>query len=113
MGLDLKLLVLDGDDFSHTVMPLDRQYTLFDCWRCLKGTPVPSNFTCYMGRTPDGERAYGGCTVDPYGESLTMVSAGDLVRAGQALEFYSAKNTATIAYLNALQPETLVALYWC
>lgn len=112
MGLDLKLLPFDADfdglHFSHTILNVHRDR---DLWACVKQTeqfPVPDDFTSFLcGKQDEYEEKHYGNTVEtPYGERLTYTAAKNL--KGIAFE-----PDAVAAYINALDDDVKVALYWC
>ena len=121
MGVDLKLLPLDGDcdtiTYSHVVLPLDRCYPLWVKIKTLPSEPIPDNTTTYVGRVPDGsaEGEYGyGVTVEtPYGNRIQLVRAKDLLKLADHFGVaQSWKNSAAWAYLAAAPPKLRVGLYW-
>lgn len=115
MGVDLRLLPFDCDHddfaFSHTLLELGRNYELHAQIRQLNQFPVPSGFTSFSGRSANFDDICYGTTVStPYGEDLTYTTAGELC---QIPKNYRAEWERPVwAYLDALSPETKVALYW-
>lgn len=121
MGVDLLLLVVDGNcglsGHSHTALPFGRDYVAFDKIEahCLPQARPEFNLSSYVSTVPDGrmkgERCYGDVSKTPYGKPLTYTYAKKLVEAlvGVKLGLWQ---IAAVAYLNALPPNTLVALYW-
>lgn len=110
MGVDLKLLPFDCDleilSFSHTILNVSRNYKLFENIRTLPSLKVPKNFTSYLSRDDAyGESHYGDTTEDPYGNQVCYVLAGDLKTVGIP--------GPTGAYINALDDDNKVALFWC
>jgi len=111
--------------FSHTILPLGRDY---DLWERIEALPqlemskeFRQDFTCYCSNVPDGsmkgESCYGTLLEDCYGNQLQWVTAGDLVKAFQDLEEtegekLSIPNAAALAYLIQLEPDNPIALYW-
>jgi hypothetical protein len=80
MGIDLRLLPVDGDFapnifYSHQVLSLDRNAILADIQEIAKkhGKPLPSRFTSFIGRQENGEHGYGEEDTDPYGAPLQYV----------------------------------------
>ncbi len=111
MGVDLRLLPFDADfdglRFSHTVLNVHRNS---DLWPCVKETeqfPVPDDFTSFSCENQEEyEEAHYGYTVEtPYGERLTYTAAKNL----KGIAF---KPDAVVAYINALNDDVKVALYW-
>ncbi len=113
MGRDLKLLPMEGSDFSHTVLSVHRNYELFDAIEALDASEIPPNIASYIGGTvPDGssegETMYGYLDTDPYDCAYTWVAAGPLYWV-----FYKhAPDCPVTAYLGALDAKTLVVLAW-
>ena len=114
MGLDLRLLPFDCDRgefaYSHTILNLDDR-GVYACIEELNQLPVPENFTSFTGKQPNyDDRCYGPTTDTPYGERLTYTTAGELCSI--PLERRSEYWRPTWAYLEALPPETKIALFW-
>ena len=110
MGVDLKLLPFDCDlemlSFSHTVLNVVRDYALFDRIKEIPAIRVPRDFTSYLSRDDAYEEPhYGDTTEDPYGDQVRCVLAGDLKTVGIP--------GPTGAYINALDDDNKVALFWC
>ena len=110
MGVDLKLLPFDCDlemlSFSHTVLNVDRDYMLFDKIKELPSAPVREDFTSYLSRDDAYEEPhYGDTTEDPYGDPVRYVLAGDLKTVGI--------QGPTGAYIDVLDDDNKVALFWC
>lgn len=112
MGVDLRLLPFDADfdglHFSHTILNvrMDR-----DLWEAVDGVeqfPVPDDFMSFSCRNQEEceETHYGNTVETPYGERLTYTTAKNL--KGMAF-----KPNAVAAYINALNDDVKVALYWC
>ena len=115
MGLDLTLLPFDGEEFSHTMLFLDRA----DFDPILKiekrlGKPVPEHFTSFYSRGKEySEPHYGVTTTTPYGELLEYVLIRDIIGAFKDLQDEGGeKNRAIYKYLLELSSNTKVALYW-
>jgi hypothetical protein len=114
-------------NFSHTVLPLGRNYDLWEKIEALPQLEVSEKsrqeFSCYLGTVPDGshqgESGYGNLLEDCYGNQLQWVTAGDLVKAFQTQlaedeqsGYRSIPNESAAAYLAALEPDNPVALHW-
>lgn len=114
MSLDLALLPFDYDggsfSYSHTVLRTYGGYELHDKIKQCNQLPVSDDFTSYLSREGDGDRDthYGKTTTTPYGERLTFTTAQELIRATTEGDI----GPATWAYINALKPQTKIALYW-
>lgn len=124
MGLDLKLLVVDGmiggrPAFSHTMLTLQEQnHNFFDALREVQREPFPplAEFNSHEGRDDEDEHTvYGNTVEDAYGDTLSFVTAAQFVEcADRSPEFAEWEfNRAAVAYVRALEPETLIGLYWC
>lgn len=123
MGVDCTLLPVEFENdqwgYSHTVLKLDRNYTV---WEMLRKLPdagaVPSSFASHIGgRVREGEQAgepcYGETQKDPYGDPVRCVRAGDLAKLSKRLRSYGLPRTkASIAYCAQLPPETRIAIWW-
>ena len=110
MGVDLKLLPFDCDlevlCFSHTVLNVDRDYALFDRIKEVPSIRVREGFTSYLSRDDAYEEThYGDTTEDPYGDPVRYVLASDLKTIGLP--------GPTGAYIEALDDDNKVALFWC
>lgn len=121
MGVDLKLLVVDGDmgnsAFAHTMLEFGRNYDAHDKIR-EQSHPIPwKDFSSYVSRVPDGsmkgETCYGDVNEDCYGEKLKYVRADDFLKAVKSfLPNLSHRQMAAYVYLEAMPPETKIVLYW-
>ena len=122
MGLDLRLLVIDGElpdrPYSHTCLSLDRTGITEPVQEIeeKRGETLPGLY-CNWATIPDGkwegEHSYGEATETPYGEPLHWV----FVRHLKPLKDHesvtgSRLNKAAWAYLCALPDLTRVVLYW-
>lgn len=109
MGIDLILYPVECEtpllSFSHTMLRCDGQRSLFDVIAELKTRPAPEDFSTYR------DEGYGAIEFDPYGDALTYIRAGELVKAAAGIELYP-RNAAAWAYLAALDPQTKIVLYW-
>lgn len=116
MGVDLRLLPFDCDKgdfaFSHTIIQFNRNYELWDAVENLPQLPVPKSFTSFSGRNEGWDDiSYGETNEDPYGKPIQYTTAGELSSiTGEGLR--TKWDAPTWAYLDALPPETKVALYW-
>lgn len=112
MGLDLKLLPFDADfdglHFSHTVLDVHRNRGLWPCVKQTEQFPVPDDFTsfCCSDQAEYEEWHYGVTTKTSNDEQLTYTTAKNL----KGIAF---KPAAVAAYINALDDDVKVALYWC
>lgn len=118
MGVDLRLLPFDcgmsGNEYSHTILSCERDYTLFDEIQLIekqRARVVPPSFSTFVSR--DGayeEPHYGNTQETPYGDPLREVEVEDLLK----VKHYATRgvNNAIWAYLANLLPRTRVALYW-
>lgn len=119
MGIDLALLPVTGEYtghvFSHTRIDCPRYYEVFDLVRALETVSIGRDrFSAFAARVPDGsmrgESCYGVVEHDAYGQPITFVRAGALA---DAIE--SARNVRwqpILAFVRAMPPRDLVALYW-
>lgn len=131
MGIDLMLLPLDCDipageqgksfGFSHTILPVDRSYSLWEMIKELPTTELPENFTAYVSTRPDNEPGYGQLHIDPYMDPILCVTAGDLARVLVAWCTRDHENSLPLpvaawlpvtAYVEALPSATRIALFW-
>lgn len=118
MSLDLRLLPIDFDNgtygFSHTVLSVDSGRLWHDLLEGIHLTDVPDSFNTYLAVGADGEKCYGDTQDTPYGEPLRAARVRDIVKALNAADLTTmgVRDLAAIAYLNALDPKTKVALYW-
>lgn len=118
MGLDLSLLIIDGDvsdtTYSHSMLACDRDRELFA--RIMdedeKAATVEARFYSFRSREGDDESHYGVTTTTPYGEPLKWVFARDLRECFDSTDTLSEWNAAIRAFLKHLDPTTRVALFW-
>ena len=78
---------------------------------------VPKNFTCYLSRIPNGsmkdEHCYGEVNSDPYGKPLRYLTVRILLKFKNHPEVLrNQRHLAIWAYLEHLDPNTKVALFW-
>ena len=124
MGVDLKLFPIDHLEetstpegstswgFSHTILPLQRDYGLWDAIKTIEGRLVPPGVSAFTGqRLPDGkckdERTYGDLSTDPYGDPYRMVRAGDL-----APVLTEHQPGPAAAFIAACKPDRWIVLEW-
>lgn len=109
MCTDLTLLPFDCDhedlSFSHNVLKIPRDSTVFDKIRATTQKEVPEGFTSYVSRDDAYEESHYGETIeDPYGDKVRYATAGDLKKCdipGPAG-----------AYVAELPDDNKVALFW-
>jgi len=121
MGVDLKLLIVDGKIdgvpyFSHSMLEVSRRRELWGPIGEIEkkvGRDVPVNFYTFVGRQENGEHGYGQTNCTPYGDPLKYVTVADLLPI-ESLEGVqdSPTNVAIWAWMKAMPPETMIALYW-
>lgn len=122
MGLDLRLLPIDGDAapvvYSHMLLSCFRRRDLFEAIRKVQdehGVVVPDNFYTFTGDTEDneGEPGYGTTQFDPYGEEVHYILAKYL-KPFQTHEGATDNpiNRAVWAFICALPDDFKIALYW-
>lgn len=121
MGVDLTLLIVDGDSipYAHTMLELERRSHFWPYVQELSSSEFERPLSSYHATVPDGsmegEPCYGKTVETPYGEPLRWVRARDLLaikQAALARFCEDSANAAAWAYLAALNPDTRVALYW-
>lgn len=116
MGLDLRLLPFDSETYSHTILSCERRADLFDKLLAVEkriGRDVPDRFNTFTARKENGDTGYGKTIRTPYGENLKYVHASDLAAFGKHRDVKdNATNRAIWAYLDELDHDTKVALYW-
>jgi hypothetical protein len=111
VGVYLRLLPFDADSddlhFSHTVLNVRRDEDLWDAVERTGQFPVPDDFNSFLCRNQEECEAthYGNTVETPYGERLTYTLAKNL----KGIAF---KPDAVAAYINALDDDVKVALYW-
>jgi len=120
VGLDLSLLVVDGDTpgvtYSHSMLACDHDGELFA--RVLHeeetgGTVIEPTFHSFRSRDDTYEESHYGVTTETaYGEPLKWVFARDLVECFESSDGLSSWNAAVRAFLQHLHPTTRVALFW-
>lgn len=111
MGFGLRLLPFDADfddlHFSHTVLDVHRDSNLWRAVNAVEQFPVPDDFMSFSceNQKEYEETHYGNTIETPYGERLTYAIAKNL----KGIAF---KPDAVAAYINALDYDVKVALYW-
>ena len=104
MSLELSLLpMIDHDSFSHEVLTV-RDWDLMDKIRKLPQLDIPDHFNSYLSREGDLDTHYGRTIETPYGERLTYTQAKHLKSIGLT--------GATGAYVNALDNDIKIGLFW-
>jgi hypothetical protein len=118
MGLDLSLLPIHANvtepPSTSTCIDLLRREELFEVISAIPARPMPLGVQCHYGEAADDEeRRYGCCKMDPCGDPITWVTAGELAALKDHPEVLdSAQNRAAWAYLCAMKPDARVVLYW-
>lgn len=122
MGVDLRLLIVDGDcassesrwGYSHSMLEVQRRRDLWPEISRLKSHELTITLYCYMSRDHRGEHCYGelGAT-DPYGSKFMYVLAGELSNLSKNENVKdSAFNRGIWAMLAEIDPNTKIVLYW-
>lgn len=120
MGLDLKLLPVEGDwekeGYSQTVLTLEQCPDLFcslsDFSRQFEH-PVPAMFNTYLSGLNVRDEHYGNTQKTGTGDPLRMGPVRELLRFSDHPGVYEEpQNRAVWAYLRELPEESMVALYW-
>lgn len=81
MGIDLCLLPIDAEgivNYSHQIITVPRDRSLYDAIEKLPALPVPKRFFTFMGRAKDGEHGYRDTQKTPYGQRLLATTFGHL-----------------------------------
>jgi len=122
MGLDLQLLPVEADrgswGFSHTVLNWGSGYEVQEWIKDKPLTDPPDNFSTFLAYLPSGDPGYGKTTETPYGEPLRCIRVKYLLQsipAGQMDVWLARRETmkcAILAFLQQLDPEMKVALFW-
>lgn len=112
MGIDLTLLLLEGDTHAHSMLLLERDCELWRRIGRLPSSPAPHGMTCFLSVGKDGGHHYGVLGKDPYGSPLRCVTAGELAEVRLPMES-SRCNCAAWAWLKKLPPTQRIVLYWC
>lgn len=121
MGVDLKLLVIHGQVGANanapTMLEFGRESEVFERLDAV-AKPVQFSLYSYVSMTPDGPRrgedCYGLVVETPYGEPLTFVTAAEFqeIMRGFDTDEINVFAKAAIAYVQALSPDVLIALYY-
>lgn len=110
MGLDLKIIPIyrNGADFSCSALECERDYNLFDQVKLIQekhGRDVlKKGVRAHFGDEYSQENE------DAYGDKLQSVEAKDLKSVD--LFYDSPTNRAVLAYINALNEDHEIYLYW-
>jgi len=118
MGIDLKMLPVEGGKYSFTVLSMDRDTELFDHIGAIEdkyGYDVPEGFKSLVSPTEDSNWEYGPTPETAHGERIKMVKVQHFVplMMEDVLQASSRENKAVFAYLSHLRITTDIALYWC
>lgn len=118
MGLDLKLLPIDGRDMTgrystKNILCCERDSDMFEAIReAAIEKPVSDPVLCYFSRNDDdGESCYGEITETPYGGPLTKCTAKQLVTELMHSKL-DGDNTWVFAALQAMDSRQEIILYW-
>lgn len=125
MGLDLKLLVVDGVSnglpvYAHTMIEMQRDSDLFAHidnagLRSITLQPESQPFNSFVSHLDNGEQGYGKVTDTAYWEPVAFVRSNDLAETmacfAKRHNFPSPWNDAAADFLAAIQP-TWVGLWW-
>jgi len=106
MSLELKILPFDSSGlFSNEVLSV-KQPECFDAIKALPQLEVEEPVNTYLAYIEEIDRtAYGPTSETPYGEALTYTQAKHLKTVGLI--------GPVGAYINALQDNVKIALFWC
>ena len=108
MGIDLKLLpfYMGEAAFSNDVISIQRNYDMFDQIKKLPMMRVPDEFSGLVSMGGDYQEQHWGTVVeDRYGDAVKYVLAKDL----KTINISGAAG----AYVNAMEDEHKIALFWC
>lgn len=117
MGVDLKLLPMQpGCNSSRSILEVERRGMLWEPIGEIQnrhGRDVPQPFYSYASREGGGEPHYGDTQQTPYGDRVKMVKAKHLLTLSDHPAVQdNPLNRAVWAWLNAIEPETDIALFW-
>ena len=117
MGLDLRLLPLDMSGLHACgwhILSCERRSDLFAAIGEIEdheGRKVTAKTWLAIG--DEGETRWGMAEETPYGDKLRAIRARSLCGLQEHIDVRdNERNRAAWAYMAALDPETLVALYW-
>jgi len=117
MGVDLRLLPIEFEDeslcYSFTVLPVPRDYALFDEIRECEQFEIQKHFSSFMGNpTCDEceERTYGDTKTDSYGTAIHYVLTRQLKKVFNKL--YPKSGSPVHAYIDSISDDAKIALYW-
>lgn len=110
-----------GNLLAREVLTLDRDYTFFQLFADTGRVdlhPVCQTHPLDVGVWWYDDDGLGDPTnVDPYGEALTFITAGEAQAIEAALTTHrietTARNRAALAYMKELAPDTRIILWWC
>lgn len=114
MGIDLKLLIVDGrisenEFFSHTVFTVNRDSQLFD-----EIDSKTFNLPLVKLNSYFSKNGYGHIEKDFYGVTIKFIKAIDLYNIFIMYHFKFAPIDKGIThYLFNIPTDTLIGLYWC
>jgi len=122
MSIELKLLPVSqcsGFSFSQEVIILEQDRELFEIIEELQdrlGKDVNDEFNTYLCVDDEfEERHYGNTQEDSFGDPLKTLKIGQLIssrKLNEKLKESSRKNLAVWRYLELLDHDTRIALYW-
>jgi hypothetical protein len=116
MGVDLTIMpqsyAFGERIICNDALMLERQNEL---WAAIETSgdevDVTLPVTCHFARTKDGETCYGEVSESPYGNKLTLMSAGRLSEVLSAHQMIG-KNVWILAALKSMKPNLPIILYW-
>lgn len=123
MGVDLKLLIVDGNmgsnaGYSHSMVEYGRHYDLFEALNKVARTIPGFRLSGYLSRIPDGswkdESGYGEITETPYGDPLTYVSAREFLAcvASHLPDRLDSLANGCVALIRELDDDAWICLYY-
>jgi len=123
MSIELKLLPVcicrGGFSFSQEIIILERDSELYDIIQELQdefGNDVTDEFNTYLCKDDDfKESHYGNTQIDSFGDPIKTLKIGQLLSSMELidqLKISHKKNIAVLKYLENLDPNTRIALYW-
>ena len=120
MGLDLRLLIVDGKandwGFSYSMLECNRDYSLFNAIGEQVSEEIPLTFKLqsYVARRDDGKSWYGLLeSTDAYGHRRRWLRADALAKAfADSAQDLSSFNRAIGAFVKNLSPDRFIVLDW-
>ncbi len=116
MGIDLKLLIVDGHmsdhGYSHSLLEWGRNYPTHELIKSIAfDLPIYSLNSYFHYEPLIASRTYGKVNEDCYGDKIKYCKAGDFIKTLKDIQLDNWQR-ACIAFISIIPEDTLIGLYW-